>query len=357
MNGMAKIFVILASVVWIVSTYGMDNKKIHKVQRGTKRLSSIDTLVCEELSKLTEDDKKIRAYFLAKNKILLHFENATYNVSHLNNMDALIRTFPRPVYSSSNIASDYASDKLLGDSSCVIELARSGKIIAANRSRIIKKNKSEPHDCYRLRRNQLPVCSLAYARGYIVAGHYDGSLTIINERKHSKVVLSHCHRTPITSILYLPSQKVCVLGGGSDVEFIRIFEKNWCQDKKKKGHCTIKRCDLGEDSTGEPYIADIVALAGPCVILLTKKSEPIAVSLYSRAAFNAIQSGRLSDEQKTFLVRVIDDQKKKKPVELSVEDKEELNTLCPTLQEALCYGWKDSIISVYALFKSLNIIV
>ena len=272
-------------------------------------------------------DRKIRDYFFGEDKLVHYFKrNALYTIS-LNNLEGFLNSFSHVIRANSNIVNSYALSRGI---SCIIKsgenlISADAKCINIGSQGYFKIDKQDAS----------PVCSLAYTPECIAAGYADGSFFVRSLRVNSHFIAPPCHEAPITSIVCIPSQKICVIGGGKT---IRIFRPK--MSNVAFGNLELVAVDgvsmcLGEDKKGNPRCADIVAVVGPFIVVKTTKNKPHMKSPYSAVAFNAIQFGTFTGPQKSVLKRMIDAQDNKLPLVLSDEDHEVFGSLCPTIRHIL----------------------
>ena len=289
---------------------------------------------------LTEHEKAlspaariIRRHLFSEKQLVRYFDVDSVYTLVPNNVHDLLNSLPHVVYASPNIANYYDSSHGI---SCVIR-PRKRLIIANTKSKSIIIGKSS----YKIyEKDAFPICSLAYTPACVAAGFCDGSFAVRHLCQEKVDVFPPCHKGPVTSIC-MPSPRTYVLGGGETVS-IHIVRNA----KKRINDGELLAFDskamwLGTDKRGNPYCGDIVAIAGPLIVMQTKKNRPIVRSLYSVNAFNAIQGGTFTGPQENFLIRMIDAQDNKLPMEPSEKDHEIFGSLCPTIQNVLSHGWNN----------------
>jgi hypothetical protein len=274
-------------------------------------------------------DIKIRNYFFGEDKIAYYFKRDTLYTTSPNNLEGFLNSFSHVIRASPNIAN---SCDLSRGVSCII---KSGEdLIAANTQ--YKHIRIGSRGYYKIcKQDASPICSLAYTPQCIAAGYADGSFFVASLRINSCFIAPPCHEAPITSIVCIPSQKICVLGGGEAVRMYRPKVSNVVLKDGEVAEVDVKTICLGTNKKGNPRCADIVAVAGPFIVIKTTKNKPFIKSLYSSAAFNAIQFGTFTGPQKSVLKRMIDAQDNKLPLALSEEDHEIFGSLCPTIRYVL----------------------
>jgi hypothetical protein len=275
---------------------------------------------------LSPDAIKIRRYLFSKKQLIRHrYVDST--TIFLNNLDDFLDSFSRVVRTSPNIANSY--DRFYGIS-CVI---RPGKdLITAD---IKTRDVTMGQHSYKIRRKDTSsICSLAYTPKCIAAGFLDGSFAAIHLDKDRSHVASPCHKGPVTSIC-IPSPHTYVLGGGKTVG---IHTLRGATGSFEDGDAIVfdgTIMSLGIDKKGNWYCGDIVAVAGPFIVMQTKENQSLIKSIYSPDAFNAIQYGIFTESQKSVLKRMIDAQDNKLPLVLSDEDHDIFGSLCPTIRHVL----------------------
>ena len=284
---------------------------------------------------LSPNVRIIRRYFFSEEHLVRYLdEDCPIATLVPKDIDDFLESGFHVVRTSPNIANSY--DQFHGIS-CVI---RPGKdVITADAKYITIGGK----DSYKIpKKDKSSPCSLAYTPKYIAVGFADGSFAVRSLHKNSCMLGSSCYEGPVTSIC-MPSPHICVLGGGNAA---RIHNVRDIQKYSGEGKHTTSLCGkvmtLGTDKKGNPYCADILAVAGPFIVMQTKKNKSFIKSPYSLEAFCAIQNGTFAEPQENLLGQIIKAQKNEEPKVLSEKDQEVFSSLCPTIQNVISHGWKNN---------------
>jgi WD40 repeat protein len=293
----------------------------------------------EHEQKLSEIDLKIRDYLFANKKINGYFDAEYYRLNRLNDYDCFINSFSDVALALPNIATP--KDRLQGIS-CRIQTDEC--TVSAYAKYIIV-----GEDSYEIGHTVTsPVSSLACTPDCLAAGHADGSLTKIDRWTCTIVEISkYRHKKSVSSIICVPSQKLCLLGGGDEVTLMRWSDLQY----KATGeafvhlHYQVLSDRNRKKEEKKPVLTNIAAVVGPFIVMKTKDSTHWAQSPYSTEAFNAIQFGTFSNQEKVLLARIIDHQtsdhqKDKKGLGFYEEEKRIFRRLCPTIQQIVKNGWE-----------------
>ena len=126
------------------------------------------------------------------------------------------------------------------------------------------------------------------------SGLRDGSVIMFNEDK--TFTASQRHRAAVTSIACVPSQHIYVVGGGNTMRIIKLDTAQTIKDGD------VVKMDSKRHSFDND--ADIVAIAGPFIVMQPKEGDPFIQSFYSFSAYKAITDGTFQERQKTFFSRI-----------------------------------------------------